>query len=140
MHRAISPASPPSSASRDSAAPAVSITVTSGRSRSAASRMPRRACRSAARAERAPGGLAVPVLSEQHAGHVTEPDERQEQSGVVLALAGSVERQHVGGGVEEQLANPGPVRAARGGHRLPRRDLGWCGVPACGRLVVCGER
>lgn len=47
-HRAISPASPPSSAAFDSAAPAVSITVTSGSPSSAASRMPRRAIRSPA--------------------------------------------------------------------------------------------
>ena len=45
--RAISPASPCSSASRDRAAPGVSITVTSGRSSSCARRIPRRAARSA---------------------------------------------------------------------------------------------
>ena len=46
--RAISPAIPPSSASRDSAAPGVSISVTSGSRSSAARCMPRRASRSAA--------------------------------------------------------------------------------------------
>jgi hypothetical protein len=47
-HRAISAARPRSSASLDSSAPAVSMTVTSGSRSSAASRMPRRAIRSAA--------------------------------------------------------------------------------------------
>jgi len=47
-HRAISAARPRSSASLDSSAPAVSMTVTSGSHSSAASRMPRRAIRSAA--------------------------------------------------------------------------------------------
>ena len=80
------------------------------------------------------------VLSEQHARHVTESCERQEQRGVVLALAGPVERQHIDGGMAEQLAN-----ARRSGRRDAVTDChaGMSGNGACPEgweVIWRGER
>ena len=74
--------------------------------------MPRRASRSASGPSGWSQRLPAPVLAEEHARRLTEPHQRDQQSGVGLALAGAVERDHVGGGVLQQPAYAGPVAAA----------------------------
>ena len=76
MQRAISPAIAPSSASGESSAPGVSITVTSGSPSSSASRIaaPRLAQR--AGSHRVAGCLPRPVLPDDHAGLAVEAGER----------------------------------------------------------------
>ena len=115
---------PPFSASGDSAAPRVSITVTSGRPSSAASFIPRRASRSAS------GPIGCSAVWPRRScprkthGACAEAHQRDQQPGVVLALARAVERDHVGGGVPQQPSYAGPVGAARAGDGVPRLDVG----------------
>ena len=90
--RAISPARPPSSASRDRAAP---DGVDHGDERQPevggqAHPAPGRAQRG--RAERGVGALRPPVLAEHHAGPAAEAGQGQQQAGFGLALPGAVER------------------------------------------------
>ena len=113
MQRAISPAMAPSSASGESSAPGVSITVTSGRPSSSASRIPRRASRSAAGTERRGAGLLHPVLADEHARLAVEPGQRDEHGGVLLALLGAVEREGAVGAVPQQIAYAEPRRLDR---------------------------
>ena len=129
MQRAISPASPPSSASLDNAAPAVSMTVTKRQVQFRRQPHSPAGFPQSARAERRARGLPSPVLPEQHARHVTEPDEGEDQARIDLALTGSVERKNIRGGVEQQLPHPRPVRAARGDHRIPGGDVRQTLVP-----------
>ena len=120
--RAISPASPPSSASFDSAAPGGVDHASPGAGRSsAASRIPRRATRSA------PGPSGASSVWPRRSwprtthGRAAEPRQRQEQPRVVLALA----RCRAAGARPWRRAcssapDAGPVVAPGADDRLPR--------------------
>jgi hypothetical protein len=54
-------------------------------------------------------GLATPVLAQEDARCVTEARERDQQTGVALALTGAVERDHVGGAVLQQASYAGTL-------------------------------
>ncbi len=133
--RAISPARPPSSASWDRAAPAVSMTVSSGSRSSSASFMPRRASRSEPGPIPAASLRSGPGVAQDHAGLPAEAGQGQQQPGILFALAGAVERQRVAGAVCEQLAQVRPARVAgrcRWTSRRPRRRDGRRGWPVAG--------
>ena len=80
MQRAISPAMARSSASGDSSAPGVSMTVTSGSPSSSARRMPRRASRSAPGPMAWPRRLAGAVLADHDARLAVEAGQRHQHA------------------------------------------------------------
>ena len=110
MQRAISPAIARSSASGDSSAPGVSMTVTSGRPSSSASRIPRRASRSA------PGPIAWPGDCRARSWPTTTHGWSSRRVSATITVESrspsSVPRSWSVpvGAVGEQVAQPGPVR------------------------------
>ena len=131
--RAISPASPPSSASRDSAAPGVSISVTSGSRSSSARCMPRRASRSAGRA-RAGRTVLWPRRSCPSTTHGAPPKRASASSspGSFSPGAGAAKPDDVGGRGPQQPADARPVLPPGGGDDVPGAAavLGVVGVGA----------
>ena len=131
MHRAISPAIARSSASGDSSAPGVSITVTSGRPSSSASRIPRRASRSA------PGPIAWPGACRARSWPTTTHGWSSRRVSATITVESrspsSVPRSWSGaaGAVGEQVAQPDPVRTPGALDAVPG------GV---GRRPGCGAR
>ena len=110
MQRAISPAIARSSASGDSSAPGVSMTVTSGSPSSSASRIPRRASRSAA-GPMACAGDCRAVLADHDARLPVEPGQRDQHRAVALALVGAAQPHGRVAAVAQQLAYAGAVPA-----------------------------
>ena len=118
------PARPPRPR-RDSAAPGVSMTVTSGRPSSAASRMPRRASRSAAGPERVRRGLAAAVLAEQHAGRPPKRASASSSPGSFSPCPGAVERRpRRSRRTSAAVRTPGRSGRRDRRHRLPGGDVG----------------
>ena len=84
------------------------------------------------RSQRGPGILPEPVLSEHDARGGAELRQRQQQSRVLLAFAGAVERQHGVRGGTQQVADTGAFGTAGTRDRRPgvgvRVDRRRCGV------------
>ena len=91
-------------------------------------------------AERVVGGLAPPVLAQEHAGCLPEPHQCDQQPGVGLALAGAVERYDVGGGVPQQASYAGPVGAPGPGDGVPGVDVRDLVVPGLRHRVDAEPR
>ena len=127
---------PASSASLDSDAPAVSTTVTSGRSSSVAMRMPRRAARRpAGPSGAAAAGGAGPGRGGCRGG--AEADQGQEHPGVHLPGGRPAQRRHLLRGHLEQGPHPRTVGAPGAPDRLG--DRGHLDVVGGGRLGGLGE-
>ena len=132
--RAISPASPPSSASSDSAGPAVSMTSTSGSRRPAASAMPRRASRSAAGPTIPPTACAAgraPRPVDRRTGPAPAPSSRPRPRRCRTAARVRSPRAAAGarrrGGPAGGRPPPNPTRARRASVRPAARSGGCVG-------------
>ena len=138
MQRAISPAMARSSASGDSSAPGVSITVTSGRPSSSASRMPRRASRSA------PGPIAWPGAWRARSWPTTTHGWSSMRVSATITVESrspsSVPRSWMVplGAVGEEVAQPGPVRTPGALDAVPRARAGQRPRRAAGQPAGAG--
>ena len=124
----------------DSSAPGVSITVTSGSRSSSASRIARRASRSAAGPIGALSRLPGAVLADQHARLAVEAGQGDDDRRVTLALVGAAQAHGAGRRGRSRSRTPTRPgarvastesqtggRRARGGGLAPRR-AGGCGA------------